>query len=61
MDYSKEANMSKRDRASGLKPLLLGWVLVLGYCLAVAVGPQLIVASEGRPAGTAILVASAAD
>jgi hypothetical protein len=53
--------MVERNRAGGFMSLLLGWVLVLGYCLAVAIGPQLIVASYGHSVAKIVLVAAAAD
>jgi len=50
-------------RAAGLRSLLVGWAVVLGYCLAVAAGPHILAASGGNTAvySQMVLIASASD
>jgi hypothetical protein len=55
--------MAHQVRAAGLRSLLVGWAVVLGYCLAVAAGPHILTASGGKPAASfqVVLIASASD
>ncbi len=42
-----------------LKPLVVGWIVVMSYCLLVAIGPQLVFAGGGGQ--RAVFVAAAVD